>query len=134
MVMLITCTDYEISRLIKQDLGNLGEFTNNSFTILYSITSQHITTSKLRKARKVEYSSRKKKRRREKKKLRGLPASQSIRIPAGLGVKHCNAVFWLQEFLNCSGFIHVALFLEQKQEKVIGMNENQNLDFKAMIF
>lgn len=65
--MLITCTDYEISRLIKQDLGNLGEFTNNSFTILYSITSQHITTSKLRKARKVEYSSRKKKKTERKK-------------------------------------------------------------------
>ena len=63
--------------------------------------------------------------RKGKKKLRGQPASQSIRIPAGLGVKHCNAVFWLQEFLSWPGFIHVAPFLKQKREKVIGMNETK---------
>lgn len=37
----------------------MESYTNNSFTILYSITDQHITTSKLRKAKKIEYSSKK---------------------------------------------------------------------------
>lgn len=123
MVMLITCRDYEISRLIKQELQNLGDLTNNSF--YHSV--KHRPAHNYYRVKKDQKSGilRQKKKGKGKKETRGQPASQSIRIPAGLGVKHFNAVFWLQEFLNWPGFIHVAPFLEQKQKKVIGMNETK---------